>query len=283
MNNIPTYFEALRWASLFIRKNQGDENAPELILMDTMEWSRTELIMHYREKLFPEQWEKFQTAVKRVAKGEPVQYVTNKATFFGREFYVDKRVLIPRVETEELVETILSKTKRSRQRLRVLDIGTGSGDIAITLKLERPEWLVTAVDISKDALTVAQRNAESHEAIVDFRLGSLFEPVQGERFDLIISNPPYIADNEKHEMDQSVIDFEPHQALFADDHGLFCYKRIADQLDQYLVEHGELGCEIGYRQGTDLKKYFLEKKYIDQAEVIKDLSQHDRILWVKKK
>jgi release factor glutamine methyltransferase len=283
MNNNPTYFEALKWASLFIQGIHGDENAPELIMMDTMNWSRTELIMHYRERLLSEQWKKFQMDVKRVGNGEPVQYVTNQASFFGREFYVDQRVLIPRVETEELIETILDKMPNNEQKLRVLDIGTGSGDIAITLKLERPEWQVTAVDISKEALEVAKQNAQKHEAIIDFKLGSLFEPVESEQFDLIISNPPYIADSEKDEMDQSVIDFEPHQALFADDHGLFWYKRIADQLDRYLTSHGELGCEIGYQQGADLKKYFLEKTYIDHAEVIKDLSQHDRILWVKKK
>ncbi|KRN94294.1 peptide chain release factor N(5)-glutamine methyltransferase [Pediococcus stilesii] len=283
MNNNPTYFEALRWASLFIDEHGGDENAPQILIMNTMEWTRTELIMHYRERLRPEQWIWFQKAINRVIEGEPVQYITNKANFFGREFYVDQRVLIPRVETEEMVEEILKKNKNDGRNLRVLDIGTGSGDIAITLKLERPDWQITATDISTDALNVAKENAQRHEAVIDFKNGSLFEAVQGLKFDLIVSNPPYIAENERSEMDQSVLDFEPSIALFAQDNGLFWYKQIADQLNEHLNFTGQLFCEIGYQQGPPLGRYFKEKEYIKTVDIIKDLSQHDRILWAKMK
>lgn len=283
MNNTPTYFEALQWASLFIQESKGDENAPQILMMDELKWTRTELILNYRKQMDEKHWHQFQADLKRVAAGEPVQYVTNKSIFFGREFYVDNRVLIPRVETEELVETLLKKVGQSTNRLRVLDVGTGSGDIAITLKLENPDWQVTAVDISAKALEVAQKNAQKYNANVDFRLGSLFEAVQGETFDIIISNPPYIADTEKEEMDQSVLDFEPHQALFASDDGLFWYKKIADQLDIYLNSQGQIFCEIGFRQGPVLKQYFLNKKYIKDVEIIKDVSQHDRILWANRR
>jgi release factor glutamine methyltransferase len=282
MNNL-TYFEALKWASLFIQEHQGDENAPQILMMDMMEWTKTNLIMHYRDTMPTQMLEKFQQAIHRIANGEPVQYVTHQAMFFGRTFYVDDRVLIPRIDTEELIEAILAKTATIDRPLRVLDIGTGSGDIAITLKLERPTWQVTASDISADALAVAKQNAQTHQAIIDFRLGSLFEPVAGEQFDLIISNPPYIADDEKNEMDASVIEFEPHQALFADDDGLFWYKRIADQLEQYLTTNGQVLCEIGYRQGAALKTYFAAKSVVDQVDIIQDMTQHDRILWAKRK
>lgn len=280
MNN-PTYFEALKWASLLIQEHHGDENAPELIMMDRMEWNRTELLVHYRQQLRLDQWQQFQKDVQRAVNGEPVQYITNKANFYGREFYVDSRVLIPRVETEELVERILNAHPQLNQPLRVLDIGTGSGNIAITLKLERPDWQVSAVDIASEALTVAQQNAHQQEAVVDFRQGSLFDAVKGERFDIIVSNPPYIAENERDVMDQSVIEYEPDKALFAPDDGLFWYKQIGRQLANHLTNAGQLWCEFGYHQGAKLKQYFSELPGVKDVDVLQDLSGHDRILWVR--
>lgn len=278
MNN-PTYFEALQWASLFIKKHHQDEYSGELLILDQHNWTHSELIMHYREAMPSAEWATFQKKVAEVGNGKPVQYVTNLASFYGRQFYVDERVLIPRMDTEELIETVL-KDIQLPINSNVLDVGTGSGDIAITLKLEKPAWTLTAVDISRDALDVAQINAQSFKAKVDFRMGSLFEPVPNDKFDLIVSNPPYISENEIDVMDQSVIDNEPQIALFAKDDGLYWYKQIALQLKSHLKVGGYLVCEIGYKQGIRLQEFYQNNLPEARIQIKKDMSDNDRLLIV---
>ena len=277
MNKI-TYFEALKWASLFIT----DKSSPRIYFMDTMDWSNTDLIVHYRDALTVEQWAEFTYAILKLSENCPIQYITNQANFYGRNFYVDQRVLIPRMETEELVEHVLDSNK-NKDDFNVLDIGTGSGDISITLKLERPLWKIVATDISVDALNVAKINDKQFKTHLTFAQGSLFKPVHGQQFDLIISNPPYIATTEKNLMDQSVLKYEPKTALFADDDGLYWYKKIADDLNQYLKPQGHLFCEIGLYQGPPLLAYFENKPFIKQVKIIKDINGLDRILYVEKK
>jgi release factor glutamine methyltransferase len=195
---------------------------------------------------------------------EPLAYILGHREFFGRRFRVTPSVLIPRQETELLIETALELMVPVK---RVLDIGTGSGCIATTLKLERPDWDVWAVDISGAALQVARENAETLGAEITFRHSDLFSGLAGERFDLIVSNPPYIGVEE--ELPVEVRSFEPGTALFADNHGLLIYQQLAAIYIDYLTDRGAIILEIGQTQGPAVAELF-------SGEILKDLSGNDR-------
>ncbi|MCW5936985.1 MAG: peptide chain release factor N(5)-glutamine methyltransferase [Fimbriimonadaceae bacterium] len=169
---------------------------------------------------------------------EPLAYIRGSRDFYGRVFRVAPGVLVPRQETETLVEAALGGLGG-----RVLDVGTGSGCLAITLKLERPSWFVAAVDVSAAALRVARANAREHDAVVLFRHGDLFEPFAGMQFGLIVSNPPYIAEGAALPPDVSL--YEPEVALYAGPDGLAIYRRLADEAAPYLMPWGRLLVELG--------------------------------------
>jgi release factor glutamine methyltransferase len=202
---------------------------------------------------------------------EPLAYILGYREFYGRRFRVDRSVLIPRHETEVLIEEALKFESKSA---RVLDLGTGSGCIAVTLKLERPLWLVDAVDISNAALQVARENAETLGADVTFRLSDLFEHVLQPQYDLIVSNPPYIGLDEP--LPIEVKEFEPKQALYADDHGMAIYKRIAASVFDHLSEGGHLILEIGQTQGGAIQELF------PTATIVRDLDGNDRVAVISK-
>ncbi|MDH4388014.1 MAG: peptide chain release factor N(5)-glutamine methyltransferase [Fimbriimonas sp.] len=197
---------------------------------------------------------------------EPLAYILGHREFFGRRFRVTPSVLIPRQETELLIETALELMVPVK---RVLDIGTGSGCIATTLKLERPDWDVWAVDISGAALQVARENAETLGAEITFRHSDLFSGLAGERFDLIVSNPPYIGVEE--ELPVEVRSFEPGTALFAENRGLRIYELISEVYRDYLTPGGSMVLEIGQTQGEAVAGLF-------GGEVLKDLSGNDRVV-----
>lgn len=264
------YFEARQWAFSYL--TEADVN---LILMTQHHWSYSQLILHLRDKI--EDFADFKAAVLRVHAGEPVQYVLGTAQFFGRDFMVDERVLIPRLETEELIELILNDNPITPQK--VLDIGTGSGAIAVTLKSERPEWQVTASDISSDALAVAKQNATTNNVDLAFVISDVFANITG-TYDIIVSNPPYIATSETAIMDQNVLDYEPHLALFAENDGLAIYQAIAQSLEQYLVPNGWAYFEIGLHQGPAVAAMMQASLPQAQVDIIKDLSSHDRMIRV---
>ncbi|WP_412989959.1 peptide chain release factor N(5)-glutamine methyltransferase [Pediococcus siamensis] len=281
MNN-PTYLEALNWAFLYIKpfaKAGIDENGVKLLLADMCHWNNTQLILHYRAQMDATLWQQFQENVHRYAAGEPVQYITQQATFFGTELYVDARVLIPRFETEELVEWVLQDQDETPKT--VLDLGTGSGAIAIALQKQRPKWTVIGSDISAAALQVAQKNARASQLPVKFEESDLFNAFQDRTFDVIVSNPPYIARSEAKVMDRSVLEHEPDQALFAPEQGLAIYRRLSQQLPQYLKPAGALYCEFGYHQKAALQELFMDTRY--QVTFKKDVTEHDRMLRVKVK
>ncbi|CAH0417356.1 peptide chain release factor N(5)-glutamine methyltransferase [Periweissella fabaria] len=265
-----TYFEARQWAFSYL--SEADVN---LILMTQHKWSYSQLILHLRDTM-PD-FEDFKTAVLRVRAGEPVQYVLGEAQFFGRTFMVDERVLIPRLETEELIELILNDSPITIQN--VLDIGTGSGAIAVTLKSERPAWEITASDISAAALAVAQQNAANNDVKLEFIASDVFTNIT-ESYDIIVSNPPYIAASETDIMDQNVLDYEPHLALFADNDGLAIYQAIARQLASYLAPNGRAYFEIGLHQGPAVAELMQQSLPQAQVDIIKDLSNHDRMIRV---
>lgn len=215
--------------------------------------------------------------IKELKSGRPIQYVIGNVDFYGNIINVDENVLIPRFETEGLVEETVNISKTMfDKKVRILDIGTGSGCIAITLK-NMLNSDVDAVDISSSAIKIAKKNAHLNKVDVNFILSDLFKNVK-EKYDIIISNPPYIANDE--EIEDIVKNNEPHLALYAKDNGLFYYKEIIKQANNYLNEISLIVFEIGYKQGDILKEY--AKSYFPNSRIYvkKDLSDKDRYLFI---
>lgn len=215
--------------------------------------------------------------IDRLNNGEPVQYIVGNVSFYDNIIDVDKRVLIPRFETEELVENTVKYIKKYNYK-SIVDIGTGSGCIAITLKKFFPEILVDAVDISKDALEVAKKNANKNNANINFYEGNLLEPLN-KKYDVIISNPPYIAYDE--EIMDIVKNNEPHIALYASNNGLYYYEEILKNVYKYINNNGLIAFEIGYNQGEEIKK--LASKYLNKYdfEIKKDMTGKDRMVFIR--
>ena len=217
--------------------------ASHVLLMD-----RSALLAH------PEEFPEFagEVLLQLREKHEPLAYIVGRREFYGRSFVVSPSVLIPRHETETLIEAALSFGLDSA---RVLDVGVGSGAIALTLKLERPSWSVTGVDVSHDALTVAAENAALLDVDVRLLQSDLFSAVAGETFDLIVSNPPYIGETEKN-LSREVREYEPAVALFSGPTGLEFYERLAASAAGYLSPAGRLIVEIGYLQSSVVPDLF---------------------------
>ncbi|HZX32111.1 MAG TPA: peptide chain release factor N(5)-glutamine methyltransferase [Rhodocyclaceae bacterium] len=224
-----------------------------------------------------EQLARLEILISRRADGEPLAYLLGSAEFYGREFAVSPAVLIPRPETEGLVTLALDRVK-GMESPRILDLGTGSGIIAVTLALEKPGARVTAVDVSPEALEMARGNAERLGARVDFRLGSWFGTVAGERFDLIVSNPPYVALGDPH-LEQNGLPFEPQIALtdgVAGAGGLACIRAIVGGAPEHLEPGGWLLFEHGYDQGEDSRN-LLQGMQFKCILTQRDLAGIDRI------
>jgi len=208
---------------------------------------------------------------------EPLAYILGQREFYGRPFRVTPAVLIPRQETETLIEAALNLGKPG-ETLQVLDIGTGSGCIAVTLKLERPAWQVTAVDLSEAALEVARDNAEILGASVRFVHSNAFESLLGESFDLIVSNPPYIGNDEP--LMPEVGSHEPSLALFSGPTGLEFYQRLAEEAPAYLNDGGTLMVEVGHTQAEAVRRVFEGAGWCHR-ETIADLSGTARVVSVQ--
>lgn len=227
--------------------------------------------------LSPKDEQKLESILARLCRHEPVQYVLGRARFLGRDFHVEPGVLIPRPETEELVELILRELSGTP---RVLDVGTGSGCIAVTLALEMPGAEVCAWDVSPRALEVAQANCRLLHAAVDFRLRDVFacDPQDGGQYDAIVSNPPYVAEAEKRDMAPEVLDWEPSEALFVpDDDPLRYYRRIGRLGLERLKPGGRIYLEINRAYGPQLLQLFRGQGYGDMR-LLKDLSGNDRFV-----
>jgi release factor glutamine methyltransferase len=224
----------------------------ELILAHVLGCDRTSLLTHPERLLSAQQAELFEILLKRRLASEPVQYLTGEQEFFGLLFAVSPAVLIPRPETEHLVEAVLERLDRDATP-RIVDIGTGSGAIAVAIAHARPRSQVMAVDISLAALEVARRNAERHGVIdrVTLRQSDLLAEAGSAEFDVVVSNPPYIANGEK--LEPQVAHYEPRSALYAGPTGLEIYERLIPQAIQVLKPHGWLMMEIGYGQQPALE------------------------------
>ena len=215
--------------------------------------------------------------LSELKQGKPIQHITQKAFFYDHFFYVNENTLIPRPETEELIELIRNDFPQDK-KLSIVDLGTGTGCIPITLSKLFPNAQVSALDVSSKALEVAQLNAKNLAASVHFIQQDLLQDFElNEKFDIIISNPPYIRNLEKSEMHQNVLDFEPHLALFVEDHDpLIFYRKVFDFAEKHLKENGTIYCEINQYLGDETKQIF-QKKY-PNTQIIKDISGNDRML-----
>ncbi|WP_373471882.1 peptide chain release factor N(5)-glutamine methyltransferase [Carnobacterium alterfunditum] len=280
MQSKTTYREVLKWASSFLETCKREPTAAELLLKERLNWTKTDIMMHLNEEMPSDVKHQLLQDVSNHGSGMPVQQILGYGWFYERKFKVTKDTLIPRPETEEIVDNFLKGTSPD-QKLTVLDIGTGSGIIGITIKKERPLFEVTATDLSSRALGVAQENAAILQAEVRFLAGDLTQPVKGETFDVIISNPPYISDDEISYMDESVLHYEPHLALFADNGGLAIYQRLAEETPAILNPGGEIFLEIGFKQGKKVQEIFQQAFPKAEVTIEKDMSGNDRLIRVK--
>ncbi len=250
----------------------------ELMLAHVLNKKRLQLSLEFEHVLDEPILARLREMVKRRAAGEPLQYILGKTEFYGLEFQVDKRVLIPRPETELLVDRIIAACKTSGA-LKILDLGTGSGCIAISLAKNLPDAAITATDRSPAALELARSNAASLDvaARIQFVESDLFSALRGSRFDWIVSNPPYIATVEADTLPREVRDHEPLEALFAGEDGLSVIRSMIAEAQPFLVPGGHVAIEIGAAQSDAVQKLFRDAQY-QVANVVKDYQNHERLI-----
>lgn len=277
-----TILRLIQWGSDFFKKKGVDSPrlTMELLLAHVLKLTRFDLYMQFERPLAEPELAQLRDMVKRRAMREPLQYILGEAHFYKRAFEVTPAVLIPRPETELLVEEAL----RRGHSLRCLDIGTGSGCIGISIALERPETEVVAIDSSREALEVARRNAERLGARnITFHHTDFFDD-EGMRslgsFDLIVSNPPYIAAADLATLQPEVRDHEPHLALTDGGDGLRFFRRFIELSPRLLRDESSFFMEIGYGQGQPLASMF--RKVGFEVDLLTDLDRVERILWAQK-
>ena len=267
-----TYREAYDKGRKSIVSDEADIEAA-ILLEFVCNTERGDLFSHPERLVNEDEEKKYFSLIERRNEKEPVQYITGKTYFYGLEFFCDKSVLIPRFDTEVLVEEII---KRAPKDSKLLDLCTGSGCIAVCVKHERDDIAVSASDISEDALFVAEKNRDKYNLDINFIKSDLFENIE-DKFDIIVSNPPYIPTKVVGELEEKVKDFEPKGALDGGEDGLDFYKKIAKEAADYLKGESILLMEIGFDQGEDVTNILLQNGYIN-TEVIKDLNGLDRVV-----
>ena len=255
---------------------QGEEaESLSFVYRSLKNLSFTDFVFSLQQGVTEEEKQFVEEIFKKLAAHIPAQYIIGHAEFFGMQLKVDERVLIPRPETEELVELIL--TENPEKNLKVLDIGTGSGAIALALAKNRPDWSVTAADISQDALDLSLENANSQNLNLSFIKSDCFSEISS-KYDIIVSNPPYISREDQEEVGLNVLHSEPHLALFADEDGLAIYRRIAEDSKDYLNDGGKIYLEIGYKQGQSVPALFMENLPEKRVRTFKDQFGQDRMV-----
>ena len=276
----------------YLEKNNISESKliAEIVFSHVLEIDRMMLFTKYRNEIEDEKIEKIRYFIKKIGQEKfPVQYLLNEQEFFGRKFYVDKGVLIPRQDTEILVEKAIEilkndtlkkniSEKNSKNRKKILDIGAGSGIIGISVALEIRDSYVLGIDISEKALETSEKNKEIlNVKNIKFLKSNLFENIEFKEFDMIISNPPYISFNEVGIMSDDTLLHEPSDALFAENDGLYFYYEICQNALDYLADSGYLLFEIGYKQGNNVAEIMTSSGF-KNVEVIKDLTGLDRVV-----
>lgn len=266
-----------------------------LLLEEYLGFRRVDIVLKSDFKITQENLNLLQSATKQLEQEVPLQYIIGKTEFYGLPFVVNKHVLIPRPETEELVACVVSESSRFKtfntstkqttetKQLKILDIGTGSGCIPISLKKQLPFAKISAIDISKEALTVAKKNAVLNNVDIHFILQDILKTVAlDQHYDIIISNPPYVRELEKKELKNNVLKNEPHVALFVEnDNPLIFYAKIAELAKKYLNKNGLLFFEINQYLGTETID-LVNKKGLKNIQLKKDMFGNDRIIVASK-
>ena len=270
--------QAITRACLLLRRQGKEESLARFLLMYILDENSQQFTNNISEQLSKEKEELYFSLIdKHIEKNVPLSHLAGFEYFYDRKFKVTKDVLSPRMETEELIYKVIEYIKSiNKNNIKILDLCTGSGIIGITLQkeLESKSLEVVASDISEEALKVAKENAIMNEAEVKFIQSDIFENIN-EKFDIIVSNPPYIAYNDKITMEDNVLNYDPHLALFAEEDGMYFYKEIVENAKEYLEEDGIVFFEIGYDQREKILKLANDNGF--KAEVYKDINGRDRM------
>ncbi|WP_220762722.1 peptide chain release factor N(5)-glutamine methyltransferase [Flavobacterium sp. UMI-01] len=268
VQELSSQYDADEAASFFylILEKQRQLRRVDVALQPNLVFSETELVF-------------WNDILQKLQQEIPIQYLLGTTSFYGLEFEVNSNVLIPRPETEELVDWIVSKNQKTAHKIKILDIGTGSGCIAITLAKKLPHAEVYAIDVSEGALETAQRNALKNDVYVQFIKQNILETTDlGQLFDVIVSNPPYVRNLEKQEIKKNVLEYEPHLALFvADDNALVFYTKIAQLAQKNVVVGGQLFFEINQYLGQEMIT-LLQQLHFNNIELRKDIYGNDRMI-----
>jgi release factor glutamine methyltransferase len=277
LNDVWTLLKLLRWTTGFFQE-KGIANPrldAELLIAHVLQLDRVGVYLNYDRPLTPEELDLIRPLIKRRGQREPLQYLLGSTEFWSLEFKVSPAVLIPRADTEILVEEALKQAGKSGE---LLDIGTGSGAIALSFAHEKPDWRVRGLDISAEALEVARENAR-HLGLAEqsrFVLGDMAQ-LAAEPFDLVVSNPPYISSAEFAELMPEVRDFEPPRALLAGQDGLDCYRLLAAQVKKNLKPGGWLLLEIGCRQEQSVRELLMQAG-LSEIYCRQDYAGHPRVV-----
>lgn len=272
-----TLREALSEASLFLDEHQHRTGTAQYYWMMYFDLTLTELVSQMGHQVTKDDYDEFQEVLIRVIADEPIQYIRGYEEFMDHRFIVNKHTLIPREDTAGLIDYARDYL-HAHPQARVLDIGTGTGILGITISKEFPTTTVVATDISKEALEIAKLNNHHLGANVKFIISDLFQELQGQTFDLILSNPPYISEDELDMMDASVKKYEPKMALFADNQGLAIYQQLAEKVGDHLYSGGRLLLEIGYLQGPSVEGILKQEFPQATIRIEKDLNNLDRYI-----
>lgn len=240
-------------------------------------YSRSQLAINYNSTMSESELLKYHYALKDLKKHKPLQFITGVQFFYENEFKVSEHTLIPRPETEELVDLIIKENQDFKGE--ILDIGTGSGVIAISLDLALKNSNIIAFDVSKEALVTARQNNTDLDANVDFKFQNILNPsYEGEKFDIFVSNPPYVLNSEKELMQPNVLEYEPHLALFVEDNDpLLFYKKIVEFSKTHLKKNGKIYFEINEKYGKETAELLTSNSF-SSVEIIKDMQGKDRIV-----
>ena len=276
--------QAITKACLLLRRQGKEESLARFLLMYMLDESPQLFSNSLSEQLSKENEEKYFSLIeKHIKEDMPLSHLVGFEYFYDRKFKVTKDVLSPRMETEELIYKVIEYVKVSnKNNLKILDLCTGSGIIAITLKKELDEILIDVVasDISEEAIEVAKENAQYHDADVRFIQSDIFNNID-DKFDIIVSNPPYINRKDEVTMQDNVLKYDPHLALFAEEEGMYFYRKIIEQAKNYLKENGVMFFEIGYNQKDKIIKLSKKNGYL--AQVYKDINNRDRMAFLVRK
>lgn len=274
--------ELIEYGKNTLNKNEVQDSSiiSRILAEYILNFNRQEIIANLDKEVKEEQRVRYYLALIEIIQGMPIQYITNKQEFMKLDFYVDENVLIPQPDTEILVEKAIEEAKKI-ENVEILDMCTGSGCIGISIAKNIENAKVTLVDISKYAIEIAKKNALRNkvESQLTFIQSNMFEKVE-KKFDIIVSNPPYIKTDVIPKLDKQVQN-EPHIALDGGKDGLKFYKIIIEEAQKYLKENGKLILEIGYDQKEEVENLIKQSGQYKKIEVIKDLSQNDRVIIVK--